>query len=747
MKIIFTISTFFFLVVAFSQQKYIKNDTIGLDEIILTATRASDKAPIAFSTITKEALENTNLGQDLPILLNQLPSVVTTSDAGSGVGYTGIRVRGSDATRINVTINGIPFNDSESQGSYWVDLPDLTSSVEDIQLQRGVGTSTNGSGAFGASLNLQTKKASKKAYGITSHTLGSYNTRKHNVSIGSGLHNNFYLEGRVSKILSDGYIDRATSNLSSFYTEAGYLSKKTSVKAIVFGGKEITYQSWYGTPKAVVEGDAIGIQDFIDRNWVAGSAATSLLNDGRTYNHYTYENQVDNYDQNHYQLHFTHKFDRYVSASLSGNYTRGKGYYEQYKDNEDLGDYFPLNVNASDNGDVIRRKWLDNDFYAVVYAINYKKKKLKLNFGGSYTKYDGDHFGEVIWDSFPSSIPVRSNYYFNEGNKEDISSYIKGTYIFKSKWHIFADLQYRDVRYKANGVSSDLINIDVESNYHFVNPKLGLTYKMDNSNLFYGSFSVANREPNRDDLIKNPIKPRSENLQDWEFGYKLKTAAYYATANLYLMNYKDQLVLTGELDDVGDAIRENVAKSYRAGVELQAGAKITKQFRFDTNITISKNKISDYNHSVYDTQYDPISWSTVSYQAVTTNYKDTDISFSPSIIAGSTLSYSPIKNLGVSFVSKYVGKQYLDNTASNEKSIAAYFVNNLNLSYKLNPKWIKEIAFNVMVNNIFSEKYVSNGYTYSYYYRPQGSTNDAITEVFYYPQATINFLTGITLKF
>ncbi len=746
MKIIITTFLLVSSLVLVAQNNEIKKDTIKLDEVLISATRATKKSPIAFTTITKEALESINLGQDLPILLDQMPSVVTTSDAGSGVGYTGIRVRGSDATRINVTLNGIPYNDSESQGTFWVNLPDITSSVEDIQIQRGVGTSTNGSGSFGASINIKTKNPSQKGYATTSNSFGSYNTRKHNISFGSGIHKNFYAEGRISKILSDGYIDRATSDLSSYYTEVGYISKKTSVKAIVFGGHEITYQSWYGTPKAVVEGDVEGIQAYINRNFPSEVAAESLLNDGRTYNFYTYDNQVDNYEQTHYQLHFTHQINTSLSANLSGNYTRGKGYYEQFKDNEEVGDYFPNSVNAFEEGDVIRRRWLDNDFYVLVYSLNYTKENLKVDFGGSYTKYVGDHFGKIIWDSFTIEIPIRSNYYFNIGEKKDFSTYIKASYNLTSNWFAFADFQYRNVSYKANGISSDLLDINTNEDFDFINPKLGLTYKMNNYNLFYASYAVANREPNRDDLIKNTILPKAENLQDIEIGYRFKKSKLYTNANFYYMNYKDQLVLTGEIDDVGDAIRQNVSESYRLGLEVQIGYKLNDKLKFDANITLSENKIKEFNHIVYDTQYDT-DFNTISTQPVITNFKDTAISFSPNIIAGNTITYSPLKDFNVGLISKYVGKQYLDNTTSDNKSIDAYFINNLNVSYTIHPKWLKEISFNLLINNIFDEKYVSNGYTFSYFYRPENSNSNAITEVFYYPQATINFLTGITLKF
>jgi iron complex outermembrane receptor protein len=745
MKKVFLFFNLLVLISAFAQEEQEKDTVNKLDEVLLFATRAKEKSPFAHSTINKEALEDINMGQDLPMLIDQMPSVVTTSDAGAGVGYTGIRVRGSDATRVNVTLNGIPYNDSESQGTYWVDLPDFVSSVEDIQLQRGVGTSTNGSAAFGASLSLKTLEASKKGYAKTSQAIGSFNTRKHNLSIGSGIHKGFYAEGRMSKINSDGFVDRAYSDLFSFYTETGFKNKKTSIKAIVFGGKEKTYQSWYGTPEAVINGDLEGIEDFINRNYSSDLEADNLRNAGRTYNHYLYDNQIDNYGQNHYQLHFTQKFNSDLSANLSFNYTKGKGYYEQYKDAEKVKEYFPNHEDGSERGDVVRRRWLDNDFYALVYSFNYKKEKIEASLGGGYNTYFGDHFGKIIWDSFPVDIPVRSEYYNNTGQKNDFNVYTKMTYTINTKFTAFADAQVRKVLYKATGLSSDLLNIDVATDYLFFNPKLGLNYKLNNFNSLYASFAVANREPNRDDLVKNPILPNHEQLFDWEVGYRLKKQKYYTTANLYYMNYKDQLVLTGAVDDVGDPIRQNVDQSYRAGLELQTGIKLADNLRIDANATFSQNIIKSYEHIVYDTQYDPNTWDIVSYEALNTTYTDTNISFSPTIIAGGTLSYSPIKNLNVSIISKYVGKQYLDNTSDESKIIKSYAFNNLSLSYKIQPSWIKEISLNLLINNLFDEKYESNGYTYSYYWRSEGSNDAAITEKFYYPQAGTNFLMGVNL--
>lgn len=742
------VSCFLLLTSLFSySQVQDSTKVIKLDEVLLSATRVRNKSPFPFTNVSKKELEKNNLGQDLPILLDQLPSVVTTSDAGAGVGYTSIRVRGSDATRVNVTINGIPYNDAESQGTYFVDLPDFASSLEDVQLQRGVGTSTNGSGAFGASLNLKTLKPATEGFATISNSVGSFGTRKHTLSVGSGIKNGFYVTGKLSKIASDGYIDRASSDLKSFYTEAGFISENTSVKAIVFGGKEKTYQSWYGTPEAVVNGDVDGINAFIARNYSSESEAFNLLNSGRTYNFYTYDNQTDNYEQYHYQLHFSHKFNDNLAATISGNFTPGKGYYEEFKVDDKLKKYFPSSPNESDRSDVIRRKWATSDFYALVYSLNYNKDRFSFNFGGGYNKYDGSHFGEIIWSQFQTALPYAAKYYESSILKEDTNVYAKGEYQFSDDFIGFADIQFRNVGFKSSGLASSLATINVDKKYSFFNPKAGLTYLLNSKNTIYTSVAVGNREPNGDDLTKNPTEPKREQLIDYELGYKIKSEKISASVNFYYMDYNDQLVLTGELDDVGNGVRQNVSKSYRAGIEILAAYKISKQFRIDANATFSKNKIKNFDYLVYDTQYDSNTYDEVSYLPVITQYKNTDIAFSPETIVGSCLTFSPIENLDFGFISKYVGKQYLDNTSTNSRSMKAYFVNNLSVSYKLKPKWIKEIDFNLLVNNIFDEKYVSNGYTYSYYYRPQGSTDDAITENFYYPQAGINFLTGLTLKF
>ena len=747
-----TLSSLFLLAFSFltsAQER--EQDTAkvnSLEEVKVASTRLNKKSPFAYSTIKKEELQKNNLGQDLPILLDQMPSVVTTSDAGAGVGYTGLRVRGSDATRVNVTINGIPYNDAESQGTFWVNMPDFVTSVQDIQLQRGAGTSTNGSGAFGASLNLRTLTPSSEGYARTSHSIGSFGTRKHNITFGSGIKNGFYAEGRLSKIASDGYIDRASSNLKSFYAEAGFLGKQTAIKALVFGGKEITYQSWYGTPEAVVKGDKVGIQAYIDRNsyMLTPLDIENLNNAGRTYNFYTYNDQVDNYEQTHYQLHVTRQFTNNLSGTISGNYTRGKGFFEEFKPNHKLKNYFPNHPDKNLKSDIVRRRWLDNDFYALVYSLNYNSEELNWNVGGGFNKYDGLHFGELIKHNYQNVELLAPRYYQSTGNKEDYSVYGKIDYTLFDKLIVFADLQGRRVDYKALGNNNDLMEFDINKSYNFFNPKAGLSYSVTSNSSIYGSVAVANKEPNRDDLTKNPIEPKSEQLVDYELGYRFKNEKMNASVNGYYMHYNNQLVLTGALDDTGGPIRENVDKSYRMGIEIEASVRPVSFVKLSVNGTWSQNKIKAFNYIVADTQYDPIIYDET-YLKVTTPYTNTDISFSPSFIGGGSISFYPSKNLTLSYIQKYVSKQYLDNTSTNSRRLNSYHNGNLSIQYIYKPKNFAEIELNLLINNIYNRLYESNGYTYSYYYRPVGSNDNAITENFYYPQAGINFITGLTLKF
>jgi iron complex outermembrane receptor protein len=682
-------------------------------------------------------------------LLQQTPSVVTTSDAGAGVGYTGIRIRGSGANRTNVTINGVPVNDAESHGVFWVNMPDLASSLESIQIQRGIGTSTNGAGAFGATINMETTGFEKDAYGEINNSFGSFNTRKHTVKVGSGLiDNKFQFEGRLSEIHSDGYIDRASSDLQSYYLSGAYYGKKTIIKAITFGGKERTYQSWYGTPQSRLSGSNQDRQDHINRNigtiYESEQQKQNLLNAGRTYNYYLYSNQVDNYNQDHYQLHFSHEFSKKVTANLSLHYTRGEGYYEEYKYQEDLGFYnldslFYGNDTISST-DLIRRRWLDNDFYGFTYSVLYDpNSKLSFNLGGGLNNYEGDHFGRIIWSQFASNSFPTDEYYFNVGEKLDGNAYLKTNYQLNSKVNLFADMQVRTIQYEVNGIDNDQRMLNVNEDFLFFNPKIGANYKVNDKLEAYLFAGIGNREPNRSDFIdQNPNTPPSEaneaeTMRNIETGVDYRANKYQLAVNLYLMDYDNQLVNTGQLNDVGSSIRQNVDRSYRAGVEVQAGVKATEKLTVSVNATYSQNKIQDFKYTLYDY--------TNGYEVIERELGTTDIALSPEIIANGEIKYQLFENLEIALLGRYIGDQYLDNTSSEDKKIDAYLVSDFRLNYKIPTKLIKNATVKVLVNNVFSEKYSANGYTYSYIY---GQT---ITENFYYPQAFRNYLVSLDLKF
>lgn len=718
-------------------------DVYMTDEVIVSATRANDKTPTTFTVVNREEIEENNLGQDLPFVLNWTPSLVTTSDAGAGVGYTGLRIRGSDATRINVTINGVPLNDSESQGVFWVDIPDIASSTENIQIQRGVGTSTNGAGAFGGTINLQTNTKQEKPYGEVINSFGSYDTWRHTLGFGTGLiDDKWTFNGRLSRITSDGYIDRATSDLNSYYLSGGFYGKNTLVKAIIFGGKERTYQSWYGTPEAVLENDAEGIEAVIANNGVSDALAENLRTAGRTFNWYMYEDEVDDYQQDHYQLHVSQQLMPDFTANVSLHYTYGRGYYEQFREDDDFEDYGLPNVTIGDttitSTDLIRRRWLDNDFYGFTYSFEYQKEKWNAILGGAYNIYEGDHFGEIIWAEFAAGTSIEERYYDNTGDKNDFNTFLKVNYQLTDRLNAFGDLQYRNVKYDISGIDNDQRLLDTSEDYDFFNPKFGLVYSLDANSNVYASYSIANREPVRSDFIDSPTKPESETLRNLEAGFRKRTSNYQFQANYYLMDYKNQLVLTGELNDVGSALRTNVENSYRTGVEVQGQFYLLKWLRVMANATFSQNKIGSFREIIYDygANFDE-------YNIIENEYEDTDIAFSPDIIAGSQITFLPVKGLEVSLLSKYVGKQYLDNTSNDNRAIDAYFVNDLRFMYTLHTDFIKDIALTFQVNNVFDELYASNGYTFGY----QGGPDYVVRENYYYPQATRNFLASIALRF
>ena len=690
----------------FSQET--KQDTIrlqNLEEVIVSSIRVKKNAPIAFTNVSKDNLGKKNLGQDLPILLNSLTSVVTTSDAGAGVGYTGIRIRGINAQSTNITINGIPYNDAESLGVFWVNMPDFASSIENLQVQRGIGTSTNGSSAFGASINILTDLVSDKPYFENSNSIGSYNTIKNTFKFSTGiLNDSFEFSGRLSKIDSDGYIKRSSSDLKSYFLQATYKKENTLIKALSFGGHEITYQAWNGIDGETLESDRI-----------YNPSGMYLDQSG---NIQFYDNEVDNYKQDHYQLHWSQIINSKLTSNLSFNLTNGLGYYEQYKENGDQ--------------DYITRKWLDNQFIVGNYSLNYQSNKLNMNFGSSYSEYDGDHFGKVIWAQNTAGIEVDDRFYDGNGIKKDFSNYVKTTYQLNSKLSFYGDIQLRNVNYKTSGNTSDITNFSINKKYNFFNPKGGLNYLFNNYNNVYFSFARSNREPTRSDYESNP-NIRSEQLNDFEFGWSLTKKKFNVTTNFYMMQYKDQLVLTGSIDDVGTPVRENSGESYRTGLEVETVFNLSDKISILANSAFSDNKNKNF---------------VTSLNGELVNLGKTNISFSPEIVSAVNLLYSPKENMEFSILNKYVGEQYMSNTNSAFSKLDAYSVLDFNFNYNFKKTFFfSEIVLSAVVSNLFGTEYVSNGYYYTY--DDTWTDPNIITTIEgtgYYPQATRNYMVGLKFK-
>ena len=712
----FSFFSFNFLVQAQDTTVHKLSDTLMLDNIEVTSIRAADKAPFTKTNISKQQIEKINLGQDLPFILNQTPSVVVNSDAGNGVGYTGIHIRGTDASRINVTLNGIPYNDAESQGTYFVDLPDLASSLNSIQIQRGVGTSSNGAGAFGGTINLSTNEVNKEKYAEFNNSYGSFNTWKNTLKVGSGLlANHFLIDARVSKITSDGYIDRATSNLQSFYTSVAYVNQNSSLRFNILSGKEKTYQAWYGIP-----------QSYLDSNRTYNPAGTEKPGA-------PYANETDNYIQTHYQLFYNRKVNSFLSFNVAAFLSRGKGYYEEYRAGQAFSDYsLPDVINGTDTittTDLIRRLWLDNYFYGSVFSLQYHQNKTQFTFGGGLTKYDGQHYDIVTWAQ--QGFPKDYKYFNAPAEKNDYNLYAKVMQTLGSGFTGFLDLQGRFIKYKINGFESHPA-MNVEKTYSFFNPKMGISFNKNNYQA-YASFSVAAKEPNRDDFEAGITQiPKPEILYDLETGIERKNELFNYGVTFYYMYYHNQLVNTGKINDVGSYTRTNAPESYRAGIELQADAKLTNWISVLGNISFSENKIKNFTEYVDD--YD----NGIQKQ---NNYHNTNISFSPGVVGSAGINIIPLKNAEINFQSKYVGRQFLDNTSHISRSIDPYFVQNVRLSYSLLKKVFKEVDFIFQVNNVFNKKYESNGYTYNYIYG-----GEFTVENYYYPMAGTNFMTGINIK-
>lgn len=719
----FIISIIFFVpVLLFAQtapplnEDSLKRSALFLEPVEVKAIRANENAPFAKTTITRKQIEKINLGQDLPFLINQTPSVVVNSDAGNGIGYTGLRIRGSDATRINMTINGIPYNDAESQGLFFVNLPDLASSVSDIQIQRGIGTSSNGAGAFGATMNFSTNSVNLDPYGELNNSFGSFNTWKHTVKAGSGLINNhFTVDARLSKISSDGFIERAKTDLNSFYLSGAYLTENTSIRLNVLSGKEKTYQAWNG----------ISAED-LKTNRRKNYSGTEKPGT-------PYDNETDNYQQDHYQLFLNHRFLDRFEFNTAFFLTKGKGYYENYKAGESFGDYGLNDFVAGDdtitNSDLVRQLWLDNDFYGQILSLQYRHNKGLLTVGGGWNRYNGRHFGEVTWAQV--GFPLNHRWYDLKAKKTDVNAYAKYEYRLATGLELFADVQYRNIVYDLGGFRYNPTLL-IHNRYDFVNPKAGISYSFAGTRM-YASYSYAAKEPNRDDYEAGANQqPRPEKMHDVEAGIEKKTSELSWGANFYYMKYRDQLVPTGKINDVGAYTRINIPDSYRTGVEMHANATILPWFDVMANLALSRNKVKNFTE--YYDDYDNGGQKTVFHP-------NSDIAFSPSVVGGAGIEIKPVKNATIALNGKYVGRQYLDNSSSIERSIDGYYVQDLRLSYAIADKIFKSTTFIFQVNNVFDKKYEANGYTFSYQYG-----GSLVTENYYFPMAGTNVMFAVNIS-
>ncbi|WP_158962239.1 TonB-dependent receptor [Myroides fluvii] len=691
----------------------------ALNEIVVSAVRVDGKSPIAYENRSQKQIEKRNLGQDIPLLMSHMTSVVTTTDAGNGIGYSSFRVRGSDGTRVNVTLNGIPYNDGESHGSFWVNMPDFGSSVQNLQLQRGVGTSTNGAGAFGASLNLKTDDYAQEANAEIANSFGSYNTRKSTVKFSTGLINDkFEIAGRLSDIHSDGYVDRASSDLKSYFLQGVYVGTTSLVKALVFGGKQKTYQAWNGVSQEEI--------DLYGRRY--NPAGEYKDDQGNTQ---FYNNETDNYKQDHYQLHWSERWSEQWSSNVSLHYTKGFGYYENYKKKQKVKAYgldaVFVNGEEVNRTDLIRRKALDNHFYGMVFNVNYKTEALNVAVGGGANKYEGDHFGTILWAKQPVNFDYKQEYYRDHAVKTDVNFFAKATWQVAEQWSLFGDMQYRRVTYEANGLDTGLVN----DKFNFLNPKAGITFQANDENQLYFSYARANKEPNRNDYEGRKVQkemPKAEKMDDFELGWRFNTGNTAININAFYMKYKDQLVLTGELNDVGASVRENIDNSYRLGIEIDANVKVLEKWYWNPSITLSSNK----NKNLY-----------YLWEGEMQYFGTRAIAFSPDFIASNAITYEPITGMSVSLLTKFVGEQYMSNIEAKNSKLDSYFVNDLSLNYEFPvKKWFRSIGVSVLANNIFDVNYISNGYYWSDFDGTQ-----AIDGAGYYPQATFNILAGLTLKF
>ena len=731
--------------VVYGQQQSTVSDSlwnVSLQEVEVISTRATRTTPVAFTNIGKEELQKQNLGQDLPYLLSMTPSAISTSDAGAGIGYTSIRVRGTDGTRINVTANGIPINDAESHTVFWVNLPDFASSVKDMQVQRGAGTSTNGAGAFGASINMQTGELVAEPSMAFNGSYGSFNTHKETLKLGTGLINDHWsFDARLSNIATDGYIDRASVGLNSYYLQGAYYGDHTSIKLITFAGKERTYHAWNYASKEEMEQ--------YGRRY---NSCGYIYTDENGQMHF-YDDQIDNYVQKNYQLLFNHQFSSAWNLNLGLHYTKGDGYYQEYKDGRSLVEYglnpFVLDGEEVAWSDLVRKKAMDNGFGGGIFSLSYKNEHLNAALGGGFNRYEGDHFGQVLWvKNYIGMLEPEHEYYRNKGTKNDGNIYLKADYQLTDGLNMYADMQYRHIKYqiegmndKWNSVTNDgLQRLNIDETFHFFNPKVGLNWQIDRNNRLFGSFSVAHKEPTRNNYTDGKFyeHPKQERLLDYELGYTYANSWLNLGANLYYMDYKDQLVLTGELNEIGEPLAANMPDSYRMGVELMAGVRTNFGLSWDINATWSRNRIQNFTEILYENE-------DASGAKWEIHHGDTPIAFSPDFVLNNRLSYQ-VKKFEVSLQSQYVSKQYMSNAHQEDHVLDAYFVSNLNLAYSFKLPFVKSATIGLTIYNLFNEEYENNGYAGSGFYMDNGE-RVRYNYAGYAAQAGTNVLGHLSLNF
>ena len=733
------------------------SDTLSrfLEPAAVTAVRATERAPFAAETLDAEEIADRNTGQDLPYVLRYTPSVVVTSDAGAGVGYTGLRIRGTDPTRINVTLNGIPINDSESQAVFWVNMPDLASATDDIQVQRGVGTSTLGAGAFGATISLNTLDIAEDAGGSMMVGGGSFNTFRTNLQWNSGRSaSGWAAEGRVSTVMSDGWVDRASSDLNSFQLGLNRAWDGGSMTYTILSGRERTYQSWWGVPEVALNGSAEEIQAWGDANGYSQRQIDDLIQYGRQANYYTYEDEVDNYGQDHQQLHLEHQFGDW-RLSATGHFTHGEGYFEQFKSGDDLADYLLPDVVVGDDTvtttDLVRRRWLDNDFYGAVLGAERRWDRAALTLGAAANRYEGDHFGRVIWAENASTAGTPNyTYYDSEGLKLDRNVFAR--FVQRSqdgRLQAQAELQYRGVRFETMGTDNDQVAINVprdSATFDFLNPKVGLDYRLNDEDRVFASVAIAHKEPGRNDFVDAPagFADRAERLTDFEFGWRRNTDAYAWGLTAYHMAYTDQLIPTGALNDVGAAIRQNVPKSSRTGVEMEFGWQISDAVELGAQATLSRSRIDEFTEVIYDY---------LDYSTVEIVHQNTEIAFSPRVLWGGQLLWHAVRPetpsgvaLDLEWATQHVSDQFMDNTGK-AAILPAYTVSQLRASLHLptvkDGQVVDRTRLDVWVENALDAEYSANGYTYSYFYGPDFYA----LENFYYPQAGRHINMALTYTF